>query len=418
MRILALTNLYPPYYVGGYELGCQQVMERLAQRGHRVAIVTSTHGVDAPQQEGDVHRILHRDDSWAPDQGVMRMALQEVDSRRHLKRILEAFRPDVALAWSLEGLANGLLPVLRYAKIPVACGVSDYWIMDRPKFNHWVRFWHYPALRTVSRLCKPLLRRLISPLLPTEPPGIPWHHTFFTSHALRQHYVDAGVPAGQGRVIYWGVDGDTLVRSCTDRECNTAGPRLLYAGRLVEPKGVHTFLEAIHQLAQAGQVPARVSLVGEGPPGLYLERLHALAESLRPRCDVQLPGRVPFHRMAEVYRSHDVLVFPSIWPEPFSLTLLEAMAAGLCVVASTAGGSAEILQNESNSLTYQPGDVADLARQLHRVYEDRELRHRLALAGQRFAQEQFPWSATVEKIEELLYEVQSPPAATPQVPAS
>src|SRR5262249_11957588 len=160
--------------------------------------------------EGHVHRVLPRDDSWAPNRGVMRMALQEAGSRRHLRRLLDGFRPHVALAWSLEGLANGLLPVFRRCRVPVVCGVSDYCIMDRPKFNHWVRFWHYPAMRRLSRWLKPVLRRVISPLLPTEPPGIPWRHTFFTSHALQRQYLEAGMPAEEGRVIYWGVDSETL----------------------------------------------------------------------------------------------------------------------------------------------------------------------------------------------------------------
>src|SRR5262249_11211684 len=152
-------------------------------------------------------------------------------------------------------------------------------------------------------------------------------------------------------------------------------------------------------ILEGSAVPLKVSLVGEGPPGPYLSRLHELVAALDGVCEVRLPGRVPVDHMPQVYRNHEVLVFPSIWDEPFSLTLLEAMAAGLCVVASTAGGSAEILQHEVNSLTFRPGDAYDLARQLQRVIDDPALRRRLAREGQRQVREQFTWSLTVEQIE-------------------
>ncbi len=405
LRILALTNLYPPHYVGGYELGCQQVMERLVQRGHRVVVLTSTHGVNVPRAEGHIHRVLPRDDSWAPDQGLMRMALQETESRRHLKQLLTTFRPDIALAWSLEGLANGLLPVFQKCRVPVVCGVSDYWIMNRPQFNHWVRFWHLPAVKAVSRWLKPVVRVLVSRLLPTQPPDIPWEHAFFTSHALRHHYEEAGMPVADSRVIYWGVDSDTLVQHCGSGRDAREAPRLLYAGRLVEPKGVHTFLEALPHVPVKGRKPLRVSLVGEGPPGPYLDRLHEQAAALDGKWEVWRPGRIPADRMPEVYRTHNVLVFPSIWEEPFSLTLLEAMAAGLCVVASTAGGSAEILQHDVNSLTFAPGDARDLARQLQRVLDDPGLRVKLAREGQRQVCQKFSWAGTVQQVEQMLYDV-------------
>src|SRR5436190_17861800 len=46
MKILVLTNLYPPHYVGGYELHCQTVVKALRKRGHEIAVLTSDHGVD------------------------------------------------------------------------------------------------------------------------------------------------------------------------------------------------------------------------------------------------------------------------------------------------------------------------------------------------------------------------------------
>ena len=77
--------------------------------------------------------------------------------------------------------------------------------------------------------------------------------------------------------------------------------------------------------------------------------------------------------MPRVYADHDVFVFPSIWEEPFSIGLLEAMACGQAVVGTTTGGSAEILVDGVNSLVFPPGDPRRLARQVKRLFDFRSV---------------------------------------------
>ena len=61
MRILIVSNLYPPHHIGGYELGCRDVVEGLKARGHEVKVLTSTYGVGKRKCDGDVHRWLETD---------------------------------------------------------------------------------------------------------------------------------------------------------------------------------------------------------------------------------------------------------------------------------------------------------------------------------------------------------------------
>ena len=243
-------------------------------------------------------------------------------------------------------------------------------------------------------------------MLATALPAIPWRQAFFTSQTLRRHYLDAGFPAGEGRVIHWGVDADAGGRVVP--ESDRLG--ILFVGRLVEAKGVHTLLEALARLPSGNGRPLRVTLVGEGPDGPYLKRLEEQAAVLAGICEVHRPGRLTPEELLGVYREHDILVFPSIWEEPFALTVLEGMAAGLCVVASTAGGTTEVVQGEVNGLTFQPGDAADLARQLQRARDDTPLRVRLADEGRRHVKERFTWDAMVDSVESLLCEAVGRPS--------
>ncbi|MFQ5772284.1 MAG: hypothetical protein ACE5HX_17245, partial [bacterium] len=64
MRILVISNLYPPYFVGGYELGCRDVVDGLKARGHHVKVLTSTYGVNKPEHDSEVYRWLQSDLGW------------------------------------------------------------------------------------------------------------------------------------------------------------------------------------------------------------------------------------------------------------------------------------------------------------------------------------------------------------------
>jgi glycosyltransferase involved in cell wall biosynthesis len=93
-------------------------------------------------------------------------------------------------------------------------------------------------------------------------------------------------------------------------------------------------------------------------------------------------GFVPFqHDVAPVYRSLDVVVHASTLPEPFGLSIVEAMACGRAVVASDAGGVREIVEPGRTGLLHQPGDASDLASRLRELASDERLRARLGAAA-------------------------------------
>jgi glycosyltransferase involved in cell wall biosynthesis len=88
-------------------------------------------------------------------------------------------------------------------------------------------------------------------------------------------------------------------------------------------------------------------------------------------------------------RSLDVVVHASTEPEPFGLVIAEAMACGRAVVASRAGGAAELIHPEEDALGHAPGDTAGLSAQIRRLVEDEALRARLGIAGRAVAEARF-----------------------------
>jgi len=157
-------------------------------------------------------------------------------------------------------------------------------------------------------------------------------------------------------------------------------------GRLAPWKGQHVFLDAVAKLAPA-HPEMRARLIGSamfGEDARYEQQLRDQAERLG------LVGRVEFAGFRDDVGAElaqlTVAVHASTLPEPFGQVVVEAMAAGVPVVASAAGGPAEVITDGVDGLLVPPGDAGALAAAIGRLLEDRDLRHGLGAAGVRTAQ--------------------------------
>jgi glycosyltransferase involved in cell wall biosynthesis len=162
-------------------------------------------------------------------------------------------------------------------------------------------------------------------------------------------------------------------------ELRRAVERIGIVGRLAPWKGQDVFLEGFSRAF--ADTPPMAVIVGAalfGEEG-WEQRLHRHVHRLG------LGGRVEFRGfrsdvLAEMRRL-DVIVHASVVAEPFGQVIVEAMAAGVPVVATSAGGAAELVQHDVNGLLYPPGDADALAEALRRLAGDLALRRRLARAG-------------------------------------
>jgi glycosyltransferase involved in cell wall biosynthesis len=158
-------------------------------------------------------------------------------------------------------------------------------------------------------------------------------------------------------------------------------------GRLARWKGQHVFLEAFAKAFPAGD--ERAAIVGTamfgGDDDAYGRELVALAARLK------IAERVEFRGFREnvwdELSMFDVLVHASTIAEPFGQVIVEGMAMGLPVVATGAGGPAEIITADVDGILYPPGDTRALAEQLLRLASDRALRERLGSAARRRARD-------------------------------
>jgi len=407
VRILVISNLYPPYTIGGYEQACRDTVEGLRERGHHVEVLTSTYGLSRPAASRGVHRLISPFADWTG--GAERpSSWQElwrwnVGSARSLATLFHVVRPDVVYVWSLRGLPSSLLIATQRAGMPIVFNLQDPWLLELPGRDHWVATWNYRSHSPLRVAAKAVLRSAIEPVASTRFPVLVGASAQYASHAFASLYAEEGWHFVRERVIYNGLD---LAQFAVTPGVWSGGTcRLLCIGRLVAEKGAHVAIEALALLVQRrGHAVATLTIVGTSNDTDYQERLLRMVRAYGLDGLVEFRGAVPHAETAAVYAAHDILLFPSSWIEGFSLVLLEALACGLAVVGTTTGGSAEILRDAETALTVPPEDAEALARAVGLLLDDPALARRIATTGARTVREQFDQRHIVTQVEQFLRE--------------
>lgn len=165
--------------------------------------------------------------------------------------------------------------------------------------------------------------------------------------------------------------------------------RLLFAGRLVEQKGVRYLLEALPAvMAQSGE-RVELAVLGSGPAE---QALRQLTQRLALEDRVRFLGWASREAMPQHYHNADIFVFPS-FEEGMPNAVLEAMASGLPVVATDIYGIRPLVAHGQNGLLAPPGDAPALARALTALAQDRGLRIRMGACSRARASD-FGWEQT------------------------
>ena len=410
MGILVLSNFYPPFYFGGYELGCQAVMETLKARGHEIRVLTSTYGVEEarPQSADDagVYRLLETPMRLEAKGPVFSMSsgavlARERANQRAFRRVCDEFRPDLVYAWNLTHISLSLLYLARDLGLPVCYFVSDPWL-TRWEEDPWLHQCHYTPRTPLGYPRKALVRLLsrsrgVRPL-PRALPDLA--HVQFASQYLKQAALDAGLPVADARVIHWGVD---LARYHY-RETVRPPARLLYVGQIGPHKGVHTVVEALNLIVrEPAHRQTHLTIAGGGDLfPTYETGVRDLVKTLFLEPNVDFTGMLDRDALLPVYGENDILVFPSIWDEPFGITPLEAMAAGLAVVGTATGGSPEIFEHDGNALVFPKTDARRCADELLRLLGDPRRCEAIRERGRRTVEERFSFTGMVDQIEAAL----------------
>jgi glycosyltransferase involved in cell wall biosynthesis len=266
-------------------------------------------------------------------------------------------------------------------------------------------YWEAPPRHWQMRLPKWMLRRVAGRMLARERhTPLRFERAMCVSGAVKRRLVAAGLPLQEARVVHGGTDVDRF-REAVNGRFQKLPLKLLYAGQIVEHKGVHTAIEAMAKLAGSPKpLQVKLTIMGAGHPDYELS-LRQMVASAGLDEFIHFCAPVTRSEMPAVLRQYDVLVFPSIYEEPLARMTQEAMAANVVVIGTTTGGTSEILIDGKNGLTFPAGDASTLARQIERLLLEPALAGQLGAAGRESILDYFNLERMVGEIEAYLLRV-------------
>jgi glycosyltransferase involved in cell wall biosynthesis len=185
--------------------------------------------------------------------------------------------------------------------------------------------------------------------------------------------------------------------------CAPSGGRILTVSRLIERKGLDTLIEA---LALARNRTLSLDIAGEGPEG---GALRELAQCCGVADRVRFHGFVDRAELASLYAQADMFALVSR-AESCSMAMLEAMAAGLAIVASRVGGNVELIQDQVNGMLVESENVAALASALSSLAAQPQQRRRFGDANRELVARRYGWRLVAQRYESVFKEIVRSPA--------
>lgn len=327
-----ILQVLPTLDVGGVERGVVDLTKGLLRRGHQVTVVSAGGALVEPLTAlGASHHAMPVDDKspWSMWRCVAPLC-----------RLIDETRVDLIHARSRVPAWIGYL-ASRWTQTPFVTTCHGFYRA-------------HPASRVMT-----WGRSVVVP-----------------SQALGRYLIDRfGVPPERLRIIPRGVDLSSF-RFTPRLEVHQGPWRIGLIGRLTPLKGHEVAIRALHQLVRQ-RLPVRLCVIGDAPPhkAQFRSRLEQVARSLQVAHAIDwlgTRGDIP-----ELLASLDLLIAPSVYPESFGRTVIEAQAVGVPVVASRLGGLAETIEDGVTGLLAEPGNPTNFAQAVTRLIADEALRYRL-----------------------------------------
>ena len=368
MRFCMVTTFYPPYHFGGDAIFVQALARALVTRGHHVEVV---HCEDAYRLRGKkqaavqieqdgvvVHRLRSSFGMLSPliTQQTGKPGVKTTQLRAVLDRDFDVVNfHNISLIGGPGILQMSRAPVTLYTLHEhwLLCPTHIFWknqqqACDRPQCLRCCmrsgvppQFWRY------TNLIQRSLAHADALLAPSE----------FTA----QQHRDAGLTTPIDVLpTFSSLDPGSLVRRVLGER-----PRFLFVGRVTASKGIGVLLEEFARLPGFD-----LDVVGDG------DLRHTLQEQYAGHSHIRFLGSIPQPQLVGAYQSATALILPSLAPEVFPLTVLEALACGTPAVVHDAGGNREAVEQTGGGFVYRSRE--ELRRILSALAQDTTLQETLA----------------------------------------
>lgn len=366
MHVMVVNNIYPPFAVGGAELIVSYLSEGLAERGHRVTVVSTCAPSMEPypveiQNGVEVIRFFPPNLYWSfkpgPRSAMKKWAWHARDSwnrsaGKRLAVILAETRPDAFHTHVIDGFSATIWERMRRTGRPIIHTAHDYHLLcpraflmtpdwrvcSRPQIHcRLYRSWHLRTTRLIDLFVSP-------------------------SRFLLDKHERAGLPVARSTVVHNGIPLPDDMERVRRLRPPASRRRFLMLSRLTVEKGVRVVLDAVARLP--ADLDIEIAIGGVGP--LEQEVRAAAARDSR----IVYLGFVSGEAKAAALSRAGYLLLPSLWHENAPVTIIEAAAYGLGIIASDMGGIPEFVEPNATGMLVPPGDVSAISDLMERLTRD------------------------------------------------
>lgn len=356
MKILTLIHEYPPIGGGGGRVA-QDLISGFINAGHSIKVITSRMSDSEDEHHGEHFSILRAGNprKAAYHVSIWEMLDYDLQAFFYAAKVIKEWKPDVIHAhFAVPAGAVAYLLSL-FFKVPyvLTAHLGDVPDAVPDKTSGWFR-WIYPFTPAVWK-------RAAKVIAVSE----------FTKTLAKKHY-NVAID-----VIHNGVDLDALPNAAKGSDPSQP-VKLIFAGRLTEQKKPFDMMRALATIKDANWT---FSVMGDGP--LMLPAQH-LAKQLGIMDKITFYGWVTPEQVLSAFAEHDVLLLPSS-SEGLSVVGVQALATGLAMILSDAGGNPELV-NGKNGVLLSVGDTKALAEDIRAYTEDRQKLKAAQMASVEFSQ--------------------------------
>lgn len=342
MRILGISNYYPPHHEGGYEISVAQTLEHQRARGHQVRVLCGDRGGSGEGfDQSGISRSLHYL-NYSSGSSLDKHRVERYNYALTQKSIRD-FAPDLVYIGSQKALSLAPALAVQDLKVPHIFDIGDIWLKSYLGSGLKSRFY---------RKIKATLPFTVGGKVVPQPAIVPsvWlkDRLWFDYKVEDVHVVPRGVALAPFR----------------DKEPSSP-PAWLFAGRIEPRKGLHLVIEALREIRRTEpEFAFKLDIYGSEDPAYTQDCRRMICEFHLEDC-FSFQGRRA--DMQDVWPQYDVLLMPTLAEEAFGRVIIEAMANGLPVLATGSWGPAEIISDKQDGWLFEPHKEGDLASLLQAI---------------------------------------------------
>lgn len=398
MKILFLSDNFPPHSRGGAEINAFNLAQSLRTEGNEIFIITVTQNkerVGGSEYGGlkiftiysDYHRFL-----------THYFSIYNPQTAKEIKKIIQKISPDIAHAHNIHAYISyhSLKIAKKYAKgvfltahdtMLFSYGKFDGFIdknnlsVARKDFNYKINF--YEQLKTAKKRFNPFRNILIRHYLKYA------DKIFTNTNILGKALNDNGIKNTE--TVHYGTDikniaSENDIKNLKNKYNLADKKIIIFGGRLSREKGGEIAVCSLKNILHS--VPDAVLLVA-GKQDDYARCMAQIAEEIGVKQNVIFTGWLNREEMKAVYAVADVVITPSIYFDAFNLFNLEAMSAGKPVVGTCFGGTPEVIKDGVTGFVINPFNVEGFADKITFLLNNPNIARKMGEAGQKRALEEF-----------------------------